>query len=237
MTKKKNIFVKLFVALVALTLISCCFLGSTFARYTSGDDGSATVNVAKWDVNDTLTGGTAVEFGSLSPSQTGYAGASKADVSNTTGEKLIGMITNSGAVNATVTFAVDSEQFKNGASDASFDATGYSWAESALSGNGASQAQVEALFSVNLYWGTEDTWKDEWATSNAITVGGTTVSLNAGAQIYIFAEVVWTTSYSTDSESQGALCDAVDTWVGQNVTSVVYGISYTAVQASELPTA
>ena len=235
MTKKKSIFTKLFVALVALTLISCCFLGSTFARYTSGGDGSATVTVAKWDVNDTLTDDTAVEFGSLSPSQKGYA--SKADVSNTTGEKLIGMITNSGAVNATVTFAVDSQQYKNGASDASFDATGYSWADSAVSGNGASQAQVEALFSVNLYWGTENTWKDEWATSNAITVGETTVPLNAGAQIYIFAEVVWTTPYSTDSESQGALCDAVDTWVGQNVTSVVYEISYTAVQASELPTA
>ena len=46
MTKKKSIFIKLFVALVALTLISCCFLGSTFARYTSEDSGTASVNVA-----------------------------------------------------------------------------------------------------------------------------------------------------------------------------------------------
>ena len=44
---------KLSFILVVLTLLSCCFLGSTFARYTSGGTGTATVQVAKWDVKNT----------------------------------------------------------------------------------------------------------------------------------------------------------------------------------------
>ena len=50
MVKKKRIVSKLILALVVLTAISCCFLGSTFARYTSGGSGASSVDVAKWDV-------------------------------------------------------------------------------------------------------------------------------------------------------------------------------------------
>lgn len=69
---KKNIFSKLFVALVVLTLISCCFLGSTFARYTSEGTGSASVEVANWKIDVTgggTEGATEVSFTQqLSPS-------------------------------------------------------------------------------------------------------------------------------------------------------------------------
>lgn len=69
--KKKKILPKLFAALVVLTLISCCFLGTTFARYTSSGSGTASVTVADWDVNvdntylDEAT--LSMTFGSLSP--------------------------------------------------------------------------------------------------------------------------------------------------------------------------
>ena len=53
MTQRKSIGAKLFIALIALTLISCCFLGSTFARYTSGGKGSASTGVAKWSIDVT----------------------------------------------------------------------------------------------------------------------------------------------------------------------------------------
>ena len=53
MKQKSRIVSKLFAALVILTLISCCFLGSTFARYTSKSTGTASVGVAKWDVDIT----------------------------------------------------------------------------------------------------------------------------------------------------------------------------------------
>ena len=51
MTKKKNIASKLVLVLFVLTLISCCLLGSTFAKYVSGGTGSASVGIAKWDVS------------------------------------------------------------------------------------------------------------------------------------------------------------------------------------------
>ena len=50
MTQKKNIASKLVLVLFVLTLLSCCLLGSTFARYVSGGTGSASVGIAKWDV-------------------------------------------------------------------------------------------------------------------------------------------------------------------------------------------
>lgn len=46
MTQKRKLVSKLFVAVVVLTLVSCCFLASTFARYTSGGSGTGTVEVA-----------------------------------------------------------------------------------------------------------------------------------------------------------------------------------------------
>ena len=74
MTKKKGIASKLFIGLTGLTLLSCCFLGTTFARYTSGGSGTAEVGVALWDVDFSGTGGTdstgwETEMGDLSPAQ------------------------------------------------------------------------------------------------------------------------------------------------------------------------
>ena len=65
MTKKKNIASKLVLVLFVLTLISCCLLGSTFARYVSGGTGSASVGIAKWEIDITgggTSGATEIEF-------------------------------------------------------------------------------------------------------------------------------------------------------------------------------
>ena len=52
---KKNRTMRVAVLMLALTLLTCCFVGSTFAKYTSTTTGSDTVTVAKWqiEVNDT----------------------------------------------------------------------------------------------------------------------------------------------------------------------------------------
>ena len=47
---KKNRTMKIATLMLALTLITCCFVGSTFAKYTSEATGTATATVAKWDV-------------------------------------------------------------------------------------------------------------------------------------------------------------------------------------------
>ena len=224
MTKKKNIFVKLFVALVALTLISCCFLGSTFARYTSGGDGSATVNVANWQIgiSGNGVGSTTMSFGNLSPS--GKANTVE-NRQNSTGRILVATITNNGEVNASVTVTLGEYiTFYGltpvGGTEASSTEVS-SWGD-------YSKEEVEALFTLKLYYATQE------GTENATkpVTSGTAISdpLAPTKSYYIYAEVVWTSGNGEDG-------DALDTWVGQNVGSVNWSLSYTAVQASDLPTA
>ena len=107
MTQKKSIASKLLLAAIALTLISFCFLGSTFARYTSSSSGSASLNVAKWEVTHDFKEETDAVFGSLSPNKGEYEGGNSYVEANkrekSTGKVLVAIITNSGDVDALVT--------------------------------------------------------------------------------------------------------------------------------------
>ncbi len=47
---KKNSTMRVAVLLIALTLITSCFVGGTFAKYISTGEGSDTVKVAKWSI-------------------------------------------------------------------------------------------------------------------------------------------------------------------------------------------
>ena len=226
MTQKKNIASKLVLVLFVLTLLSCCLLGSTFARYVSGGNGSASVGIAKWDVNVDTSVESTIEFDKLSPSKD--AAASGANRTHPTGLVKVAEITNSGEVDAEVTITVGEIDFAG----ITFG-NGYEWQTDKVAGDGPSEAQVEALFSIKLYYTTENTA----ATDNEITSGtaiGTKLAKNGGT-FYIWAEVTWT---STDQQNGGTTFgDAVDTWVGKNVKTISYSLAYTAVQASELPTA
>lgn len=55
---KKNRIMRVGVSLLVLTLITSCFVGGTFAKYTTGDSGSDTARVAKFGVTVTATGDT-----------------------------------------------------------------------------------------------------------------------------------------------------------------------------------
>lgn len=226
MTQKKNIASKLVLVLFVLTLLSCCLLGSTFARYVSGGNGSASVGIAKWDVNVDTSVESTIEFDKLSPSMD--AAASGTNRTHSTGLVKVAEITNSGEVDAEVTITVGEIDFAG----VTFG-NGYEWQTDKVAGDGPSEAQVEALFSIKLYYTTENTA----ATDKGITSGaaiGTKLAKDGGI-FYIWAEVTWT---STDLQNGGTTFgDAVDTWVGKNVKTISYSLAYTAVQASELPTA
>lgn len=56
MTKKKNVLMRSAGLLLALVLVTSCFVGSTFAKYTVGGTGSDSARVAKFGVNVTATG-------------------------------------------------------------------------------------------------------------------------------------------------------------------------------------
>ena len=233
MTKRKGIVSKLFVAVVALTLISCCFLGSTFARYTSKGNGSATTNVALWDIDFGAgedAGSIDVTFDDkLSPAAGEYKGSSDKRT-NATGKVLVATITNNGDVDASVTVEAGALTVTL-LSGKDYDTSGgYTYTGSALSGKGASQTQVEGLFSIKLYQ--DDT--NVWADGAEIKEDAIEVVAKSGASattVYIFAEVTWT----SHDDQEEVVSDAIDTWAGENVESVKYAISYSAVQVSERP--
>lgn len=47
---KKNLTVKVAALLMALTMITACFVGSTFAKYVTSAEGNAQARVAKWGI-------------------------------------------------------------------------------------------------------------------------------------------------------------------------------------------
>ena len=220
--KKRRILPKLFAALVVLTLISCCFLGTTFARYTSSSNGTASVGVAKWDINVGEDNQFAVNWDGkkLSPSENGYNSQAPGPVSNETAVVPVATIANDGDVNAIVTvkqvaFSVttsDGEQKEYDVQLNSGDPAYY-------------LADVEGLFELYLY-------TDE-SGSQSLTENGIEVLAQESKTIY--GKVVWTTNYQADDATLGAANDALDTWVGENVTFVNWSLSLTAVQSSDLP--
>lgn len=225
MKQKTRIASKLFAALVVLTLISCCFLGTTMARYTTSNSGVAEVEVANWYVsiapNGTTVGDeTIAGFGDLSPNMNTYSGESY-DVNsarkNTTPAVLVATIEYNCEVDADITITAGNVAYYNG--DALVENPDY-----VLSG----------VFTINLYYSTtSNTWNDS-NTSNTITSGEKLeLADKRKGQLYIFASVTWTSD--TSSDYFGSAADERDTWIGGNITELRYNISYTAVQASELP--
>ena len=222
---KKRILTRVLVVLAALTLLSCCFLGSTFARYVTSANGSGTVGVAKWDIGVETAGSTNVTVNSnkLSPSMTEYVSSTHATNprSHTSDKFLVAIVTNKSDVKATITVS------------AGDTATCVLVADHPSTEEGFEDKRTEAAacFSIKFY--TSDTNSADAAATElsdektATLDAKTTDSADA---IYIFAQVTWTSQDTADASG-----DALDTWIGQYVTSVSWALTYTAVQASELP--
>ena len=222
MTNKKNIASKLVLALFILTLISCCLLGSTFARYASGGNGSATISVAEWDVaieDNSASTFTAVD---LSPSKDTFGTTTPR--THATGKIHVATITNSGEVKALV--KVTAGELVATLNGGSYWGDGFVATAEGYTGSGANKDQVEDLFSIAFY-------TDDAATfdgGQALSADG--YDLAVGGTIYIFAEVTWT---SADKDTNAVYADNLDTWVGMNVASVGCTLTYSAVQNSETP--
>ncbi len=223
--KKKRVISALFAALVVLTLISCCFLGTTFARYSSSSSGGASVEVANWDVNFSPEESSNITFGEISPSETGYGSGTQ---TNTIAGQNIVVITNSGEVEADVTVTVGSLSYSF-VGGASFGSQAATWSDGKLSG-APTQAQVESILALTV----------------SVSGSGTTVSGNgpytatlaaessATQSITVSASVIWTTNYDDDSANSGAFVDALDTWIGENIASVSVTVTCSAVQGSQV---
>ena len=230
MTKRKGIVSKVVLVLVVLTLISGCFVGTTLARYASQGSGSATTSVANWRVSitgDAASDSASMAFSDLSPSDEEWS--SGVTRKHSTGKKHVATIVNAGEVNATVTVSVDTTEANVKVYGLGSDSNAASTTEVSSWGD-YSKATVLGLFTVSLYYGTT-----EGASNATNTITSGTALRDALAPentYYIYAEVTWTTA---DSGEDGTAGDALDTWVGNNVGSIVYNLSYTAVQASKVP--
>ena len=214
MTKSKSIVSKLLVLVVILTLISCCFLGSTFARYASDGSGSATMNVAKWDVSAEESS-IDVNFEKLSPLKEAYQGGDTYKAENvrkhSTERVLAATIKNAGDVNALVTLTAGNETIVNALTD--------DWGV-------YNEETIKGLFDIVIYTNTENAPDGASKYTDAINLAAT------NGVLYVFVEVTWT---SDDETVYGETADVRDTWVGENITSVSYTLSFTAVQNTQIP--
>lgn len=214
MTQKRKLVSKLFVAVVVLTLVSCCFLASTFARYTSGGNGTGTVEVATWAISGPGEGEFNATFDQLSPSMDEYENTPR---THSTAPVLVATIKNTGDVDALVTLTT-------GASTITEPAEGWG------GDGGYSESEIEGLFTIALYTSTTNGAADSVVGLNAYNAAINVPKTNG--TLYVYAVVTWT---SDDDTVKGEPADARDTWVSENVTGVSFDISYTAVQNSELP--
>lgn len=226
MTKKKSIVSKLLLLVLLLTLVSCCFLGSTFARYTSGGGGSATVSVADWNIS-IGEGEFKIAFADdLSPLAKEYpatAGDSYQAESarkNSTEIVKVATIKNTGDVDALVTLTADNASivyYFEGTEEGNkvtFDEQGSSDPYK------PSQAQMAGVFTIVLCDA------DGTPLENPFTLDATDGSKD------IYAQITWT---SDIAGCFGAAADARDTWIAQNIDTIAFAISYTAVQSTDLP--
>lgn len=214
MTQKRKLVSKLFVAVVVLTLVSCCFLASTFARYTSGGGGKGTVEVATWKITGEGTGDAGkieAKFNQLSPSKAAYVDTPR---THSTAPVLVATIKNTGDVDALVTLTT-------GASTIAAPEGG--WGD-------YTESEIEGLFTIKLYTSTEEEVSPAVGDLTAYTVA-INVPATSGT-LYVYAVVTWSSDVGGKT---GTDADARDTWVGEKVTGVSFDISYTAVQNSQLP--
>lgn len=233
MKQKTRIASKLFAALVVLTLISCCFLGTTMARYTSSSSGAAQVQVATWNVSITGagTGSGTIGFGKLSPDDSVYKGA---DRLNQTEVLQVATITNNSDVEADITLTVGANSFAYGATSATtFNDAVELWDSLNRTTNIGSdvgdvtESDLLLMFTIVLY-------EDEDGTD---PLDSTSFTLGTGATKNIYAKVVWKTDDTNSTYDSGVSssveADDMDTFVGMYVTTVNWSLSYTAVQGSE----
>lgn len=208
MKQKTRIASKLFAALVVLTLISCCFLGTTMARYTTSDSGVASVDVALWNIEFTgdATDESTFSFGDLSPAMEKYDGSTAR--THSTNPELIVSITNNSDVSAKVKVSQADPYF-------------------GFQGNaGAYENALDDIFTISYYRAyTSETENTPYALDTEVT-------LAKGQTLDIYAVVTWNSDVGGVT---GDAADARDTFIGENITSVNWSLVYSAVQASELP--
>ena len=229
--EKKSVLKKLTIGIAAMALISCAFVGGTFARYTTGEkEIPGGVNVADWKIEVIEDAADIFEF---TPDMDEYDSAPRTKTV-TEGGKIL-EIKNSGKVAATVTIKVDTASYvmedKEG-NPAQFPQ--YSVVDGeAVNAAWQNVDSVDDIFTIN-----DLTVQYSGSTSAATgnTQGSVTtyeITLEAGESVIVsIGKVIWTSDLSNENGFDG---DARDTWIGENISQIGYKMTWSAVQAEEIP--
>lgn len=228
MTKKKNLIARICGLLIVLTLISCCFLGTTFARYTSGVDGTASVQVAKWDIDFTPNGSTEVEVGTTALSPDDAAWAENLDRYHVINGGLAMTIVNNSEVAADITVTLGNNPVFSDEAGNDFTGWGGGIAEGA---DAATYAEAYNTIRLQFTVNTTGSDPDESATWYNYNGVATLEDVAVNGTVYVYVRAVWDTQDALGQVNS----DKLDTYLGENIAAVKVGISYTAVQSSELP--
>lgn len=249
-----KVIVRSALILLLLTLISGCFLGSTFARYVSKGEGDLSAGVAEWKITETPTDGTgtaAVDLGDFSPNMNKYT-----DTTRTRSLSNIGLfkITNEGDVDAFLYLtiagtAVDPDNA--GSITTAVTAYGYE-------GDGDTASSTAYEFDqdpTDPYEPSSTEFGQIFTITATVTYSGSTTQdqdyyiLKPNESITVTVGVTWTSDLSGDGtgdkviqeadkfpEAAGVVYgDLRDTWIGENIAAVGFSYSWYALQGSELP--
>ncbi len=257
---KKKRGAKIAAALVALTALTCCFVGTTFAKYTSTNEASAKVTVAHWQITNISKNGAEQDGGSLVNKftfGTGKDETTKLSPSVTEGVSTNKVMTNSIKIeNLSDVDAMITLDWKNYETDSTKDAiyTQYSWnsnktnedtltlTSEATSGT-KDTVTYKKLADDTLTWKcyyaeaatepveSDAAWKEYKITDTSFT--GIKLSAKTTAEtktLWIKIELTWTTANDQDG-------DLKDTELGMYLDALERTLTLTATQASQIPAA
>lgn len=177
----KNRSMRIAILVLALALLTSCFVGSTFAKYTSESSGTATVTVADWSFD--LNNGTNIvesntfTFGLFNTIKEADTTTTESDVAETriapgTGGEFAIALKNTSEVSATYSVVLDAEasDLKSIPLEFSTDKTNWKSIDQleAKEGELLYNAETPATASVTIYW--------RWAFTDTVenSLAGTT---------------------------------------------------------------
>ncbi|MCD8195422.1 MAG: hypothetical protein LUD22_03920 [Coprobacillus sp.] len=230
MTKTKKTIMWATIACLLVVGVAGGAVGVTYSRYASSGTGTGSATIAYWDVAVAPTDSTSVSV-YASPSATEYSSESYSEglARSTTSDLLLAAtLTNSGDVAAAVKVSVVENSLSytlRGNVDTSSESTNIE--------NYLSATSLAAHFKVELYQSTSEDGSSTTELGDDVTLPASTVgseSVRTNSYLYIYCDLVWTSD--TGEDCFGDTADAFDTWIGTNVESINFELSYTAVQAA-----
>ena len=240
-TEKKRIFSKLTVCVAALALVSCAFVGGTFARYTSGEYVTpGGVNIADWNVEIIDSG---IDIFEMAPNYAEYTGTDydEANVRSymvSEGGQILKII-NHGQVAATVTIKVKAgSMVMEGKDGEAIPLPTYSIVDGEEQNPEWDGVGIDDIFEIGTltveYSGSTTALTADTTSETGYSIYTATIQTDEYVTVSV-GKVTWTSDLETDGTNCGTYGDLRDTWIGTNVAKIGYEMTWSADQAENVP--